>query len=143
MEEKKKALVRWIKKHKKELIIAGVGVSGIALIVAVVFGAKNSHLLEQILTSLKQLIGDNQKMPVEIVTPAKDDVLNNDIVSETAKSGVKVIHRAPHDVSEFIRNLPKGYNASAEKLAMAAEKGIELLPGQTIVKSYRTGGECA
>ncbi|MBO4617488.1 MAG: hypothetical protein J5717_09035, partial [Lachnospiraceae bacterium] len=47
--------------------------------------------------------------------------------------------KAPHKVREHIRNLPEGHNASAEKIALAAQKGLDLLPRQTIVVEYETG----
>ena len=47
-----------------------------------------------------------------------------------------VISNVPQEIKSHIRNLPKGWNASAEKLAIAAEKGYLLLPGQTWVDSY-------
>lgn len=51
--------------------------------------------------------------------------------------------RKPHDVAEHLRNLPEGRKASPEKIAAAAEHGYDLLPGQTWVENYRTGGLAA
>ncbi len=42
----------------------------------------------------------------------------------------------PIEVSEHLRNLPEGWNASAEKMLSATEHGYQLNPGQTWVDTY-------
>ena len=42
-------------------------------------------------------------------------------------------------VSEHLRNLPSNQKPSLEKLALAAERGITLESGQTLVDSYVKG----
>ncbi|MDD3185315.1 MAG: hypothetical protein ACOX1S_14975 [Anaerostipes sp.] len=42
----------------------------------------------------------------------------------------------PIEVSEHLRNLPEGWNASAEKILSATEHGYQLNPGQTWVDTY-------
>lgn len=135
--EERKSLIQWIKEHKKELIIAGVS---IAAIIAVIIGIKNHKALEEAWASLKKLV---EKTPETIpivntasiaeVTPVKDIVEINIVTTD----------RIPHDVAEHLRNLPEGWKASAEKIATAAEHGYDLLPGQTWVEAYRTGGFAA
>ncbi len=51
--------------------------------------------------------------------------------------------RAAHNVSEHVRNLPPGCNASQEKIESATGHGYSLEPGQTWVESYTTGNKSA
>lgn len=51
MEKEKNKLLIWIKKHKLELIIAGISVT---TIIAVILGAKNYEVLEEMRASLKK-----------------------------------------------------------------------------------------
>ena len=132
MEEEKKTCITWIKEHKKELIIAGVSVTAIIL---AIIGLKNQKELETAWKSLKNLI---EKVPDNVQTP--DFPVVSDAVSIVEKP---VIPHTPHDVPLHLRRLPQGQKPSAEKLAQAVELGIELLPGQTLVNSYRTGGAAA
>ena len=134
MEKEKKTFLDWIKKHKKELIIAGVS---IAAIIAVIVGIKNHKALEEAWSSLRKLVEKTpetihvkKQMPITEVTPVKDSVEINIVTAD----------RIPHDVAEHLRNLPEGWKASVEKIATAAEHGYDLLPGQTWVEAYRTGG---
>ena len=132
MEEQKKTCITWVKEHKKELFIAGVSVSTIIL---VILGLKNQKALEEAWKSLKKLV---EKVSEEICTVEAPVV--QDTVSVLDKISVT---RAPHDVERHIRTLPESWKASAEKLAQAEELGIDLLPGQTLVNPYRTGGAAA
>lgn len=141
MEKEKKSLMDWIKDHKKELIVAGVSIT--ALILAIL-GIKNRKAIEEAWNTLRQIV--NQK-PAAIkpstITPVSEIKIKTETLTNVVESNIIPITKAPHDVSEHIRNLPNGYKPSAEKLALAAERGLELLPGQTIVDAYRTGGAVA
>lgn len=137
MENEKKTFVDWVKEHKKELIIAGVS---IAAIIAVIIGIKNHKALEEAWSSLRKLVERAleampvaKSVPVTEVSPVKEIVEVNIISAD----------RVPHDVAEHLRNLPEGWKASAQKIATAAEHGYDLLPGQTWVEAYRTGGMAA
>lgn len=134
--EERKSLTQWVKEHEKELIIAGVS---IAVISAVIIGIKNHKALEKVWESLRNLVEKtSDTVPVANtisfaeVTPVKD----------IEEIGI-VANRIPHSVVEHLRNLPEGWRASEEKIATAAEHGYDLLPGQTWVETYRTGGRVA
>lgn len=131
MEEEKKTCITWIKEHKKELLIAGVSVSAIIL---AIIGLKNQKVLDDVKESLKILI---EKSPEESL------VLEN--VSENLVPEIDKVtkNRNPYDVPGFVRKLPIGQKASAEKLAQAAELGIILPEGKTFVNSYHVGGVAA
>lgn len=137
MENEKKTFVDWIKEHKKELIIAGVS---IAAIIAVIIGIKNHKALEEAWASLRKLV---EKAPETM--PVAKSVPDTDVlpVKEIVEINIISADRMPHDVAEHLRNLPEGRKASAQKIATAAEHGYDLLPGQTWVEAYRTGGLAA
>ena len=138
MEKEKKSLVKWIKEHKTQLIIAGISIT---TIVAIILGIKNRQTLEEAWSSLKRVA---EKVPDKSQSVCKciETVQEVPKASVTNESIIQIT-RIPHDVSEHVRNLPSGYKASAEKLALAAERGLDLLPGQIIVEAYRTGGFAA
>ena len=128
MEKEKKAFVNWVKKHKKELITAGVSVT---IIITVILGIKNRKVLERKWASLKKLVEKNPQDISEIkVAPISKIAPIQDIVIDRTVS----IARTPHDVRGHIRNLPEGRKASADKIVR-----YNLKPGQTWVDSYRTG----
>lgn len=137
MENEKKTFMDWIKEHKKELIIAGIG---IASIITIIVGIKNHKTLEETWASLKKLV---EKTPETV--PSIKSVLVTEVapVKDIVDINIVTVDRIPHDVTEHLRNLPEGWKASAEKIATAAEHGYELLPGQTWVEAYRTGGIAA
>lgn len=137
MEKDKKTFLDWIKKHKKELIIAGVS---IAAIIAVIMGIKNREALGEAWSSLRKLV---EKTPEAI--PTVNSASNVQVMHAKVIEEVDILRtdKIPHDVAEHLRNLPEGWKASAEKIATAAEHGYNLRPGQTWVEAYRTGGFAA
>ncbi len=130
MGEEKKTFLGWIKKHKKELIIAGFS---LVTIIAIIILIKNHKSLDELWSYLKS----------KIEKKTDDIELSDDLVSEMKESDFESINRIPHSVSNHLRNLPEGWNASAEKIATAAEQGYELRVGQTWVAGYRTGQRSA
>ncbi len=137
MENEKKTFVDWVKEHKKELIIAGVS---IAAIIAVIIGIKNHKALEETWSSLRKLV---EKAPEAMPVAKSVPVTEVSPVKEIIEVNIISADRVPHDVAEHLRNLPEGWKASAQKIATAAEHGYDLLPGQTWVEAYRTGGMAA
>lgn len=133
MEEKKKTFVIWVKKHKTELIIAGISV---AAIITVIFRAKNKKTLEEVWASLKKLV---EKEPKEISSVAVPEVSETVHSSDVVVISTTHTEQIPHDVREHIRNLHEGCKASTEKIATAAERGYNLMPGQTWVKAHTKG----
>ena len=137
MEKDKKTFLDWIKKHKKELIIAGVS---IAAIIALSMGIKNREAQGEAWSSLRKLL---EKTPEAI--PTVNSASNVQVMHAKVIEEVDILRtdKIPHDVAEHLRNLPEGWKASAEKIATAAEHGYNLRPGQTWVEAYRTGGFAA
>lgn len=129
MEKEEKTFVNWVKKHKKQLIIAGVST---AAIISIIVGIENQKALEEVWASLRKLI---EKKP-DVISVVDNTV---SITEVTPVKDIVTTGKIPHDVAEHLRNLPEGWKASAEKIATAAEHGYDLLPGQTWVETYRTG----
>lgn len=143
MKEEKKGFIKWVKAHKKELIIAGIS---IASIIGIIIAIKNKDSIVALWESLRKSI---DRTPVKSVANSYDAVENiiyeSVSVAETV-SEAQIIQfpvgrniQSTFDVSDHIRNLPNGCNASAEKIATAAEHGFKLKLGQTWVDGYTKG----
>ena len=128
-------MIKWIKAHKKQLTLAGIGV---AALIAVVLGIKNKDSLYALWTSLKGTVEPTADKISEAAALTVDDIpedaplllLSND-------------PRVSQEIRRHIRNLHEGYEASPEKKASALEMGIILEEGQTWVKDYVKGGRAA
>lgn len=82
------------------------------------------------------------------VENAASELMSSDLICiQQFEESYSEVHekaeRAAHDVSEHVRNLPPGWNASQEKTETAADHGYTLGPGQTWVESYTTGNKSA
>ena len=108
----------WTRKHKKGLIItcSFVAVVGTA-VVFIINGKKVSVPVEEL---VENTLAEGPKTP--LLPPANEatSTIENAIITTFPRS-------------EFIRQLPTGQHASLAKLSQAAEMGIELKPGETIV----------
>ena len=130
MREQKSKFIKWVKEHKRELIIAGVSLTAIILTI------RNRDSITMLWEYLKKSIekpqtkippnsyGDMEKITVFPTVPM---VLIPEAHLETT---------IPVNVCEHIRNLPNGHHPSPEKVAEAIELDIILKPNQTWVKSY-------
>lgn len=130
MNEKNK-MIHWIKDHKKQLIIAGIG---IAALIALVLGIKNKGTLKSLWASLKGTVEPTSEAITETVTQPLEEsstlLLSND-------------SHVPLEVRRHIRTLPEGWKASPEKIASALEYNIILTERQTWVDSYIKGRDVA
>ncbi len=131
MKEQRK-LIRWIRDHKKALIIAGIS---IGTLIAIVLGIKNREAIKGLWASLRKAVEKPaihvaKVPPVETARPSVEDVVT--VVAQHREA-------IPFDVSKHIRNLPDGRHASADKIATALENGFVLAKGQTWVKDYAKG----
>lgn len=137
MEKEKETFVIWVRKHKTELIIAGISV---AAIITVILGEKNYKSLEEMWASLKKL---GEKAPKGIPSATLPQVTETALISDIVVINKTHTEQIPYDVSEHIRNLHEGWKASTEKIATAAERGYNLKPGQTWVETYTKGRSAA
>lgn len=118
----KQKMFQWIKKNKKNLITAGIC---IAIVSLMIFSCSDVGVLESLFAKLKKaMTGSGAKAAAAV---------NNEAVSSLQKPNVLI------EVGTHIRNLPKGWHASETKIAQAAQSGIQLSDGQTIVDAYMKG----
>ena len=129
--EDRKSLIRWIKDHKKQMIIAGISIGTLILII---LGIKNRAAIKAVWDSLKGVV----KHPT---AKAAEEVAK--VVTEIVTAVVSNSETLPFEVSRHIRNLPDGWHASPEKVAEALKNNIILMDGQTWVDSYVKGGVAA
>ena len=138
MEKEKNKLLIWVKKHKLELIIAGISVTAI---IAVILGVKNYEALEEMRASLKKLVEKTSKEIPSVSVPQVPEMV---LIPDTAVTDTTHQEQPVYDVvREHIRNLHEGWKASPEKIAMAAERGYDLKQGQTLVDEYTRGRTAA
>ncbi len=119
---------KWVKEHRTELAVGG-GILGVSVAALLICKKVTS-------TNIGQGLKNAGGIP-------REPIISNDTITkvtrEVSSCKVTAIEKPPHAVSEHIRNLPLGWEASPEKIASAAEHGYELLPGQTWVEAYFTG----
>ncbi|HHX60379.1 MAG TPA: hypothetical protein GX707_06540 [Epulopiscium sp.] len=137
IEKEKGAFIKWVKAHKKELFLAGIS---IASLIGIIVGIKNKDSINKLWTVLQKTVS---RMPADkVATKVTENSIS--VVETVSASDIILLpahneYRAIFDVKGHIRNLYEGWNTSPEKMAAAAEHGIELLPGQTWVESYTKG----
>ena len=124
-------IIQWIKAHKKQLILAGIG---IAAMIALVLGIKNKDTLKTLWASLKGAVEPTAERISDAVTTTVTE-----IPTETPALLLSNDPRVAQEVRRHIRNLHEGWHASPEKLAAAREMGILLQEGQTWVDNYMKG----
>lgn len=120
----------WWRRNKKIVIVVGGILTAAGCGYAVY---KNWDIIKGLFVSTKPelIVINSQRVPVKVTAPAVDIFAEN---LETIRQNIN--GGEAFDVSTHIRNLPKGWKASPEKIAEAAELGINLLDNQTLVDSY-------
>jgi len=111
---------RFVKRHKTKIIV------GSAVVVTGILVAKNWEFIIDCFST--DLLPNSTGLKDIFSIPATDIIHN--VVSDVP---------ARNNLIQFplsIRNLPEGWNSSAEKLALAEEIGIDLLPQQTWVVPF-------
>lgn len=133
MEERKKKGIEWIKGHKTELFVAGIS---IGTIIVLILKMKNYEMIEEKIRELNKIVKNIQEVPQVVEETNNTEKMSMSVLCEHA------LH-APHEVRMHLRNLPTGYKPSLMKIEAATKYGLELLPGQTFVEAYHTGGNAA
>lgn len=134
--KERKGFIRWIKEHKKELIIAGIG---IGTLVTIILGIKDRETIIALWDSLRKVMNNSSEKVAETATKATVEV-HQEPVNEVLSTVTSNVNTLPFEVSQHIRNLPDGWHASAEKIADALKNNIILLEGQTWVDDYMKRG---
>ena len=130
VEEKKTDFLKWVKQHKKQLILAGISLS---VIIGIILGVKNKEVLEELWKTFK---GSTKKELQPEFNPRSltQTVLPENDVLITPRN--YTLPQEPVDVDMHIRTLTGGRVHSAEKAAEAEALGIFLLPNQTLVDPH-------
>ena len=132
--KEKSQVIQWIKGHKKQLLIAGLG---IAALIAVILAIKNKNALKAFWSSIKKVT----ETSAETITDTASAV--SEVSSDTSTALSNTEKCVPQEVGRHIRNLHEGGHASADKIALAKEHNIVLKEGQTWVEAYTKGGSAA
>ena len=136
-DKEKSAFIKWVKAHKKELILAGIS---IITLMGIIVGIKHEGSIKEVWTALKNAVSKTSAdKTVMKVAKNSVSVVETVSISDVISLPVHKECKATFDVTGHIRNLYEGWNASPEKIATAAELGIDLLPGQTLVDRYTKG----
>ena len=134
----------WVVQHKTEIIV------GAATITIIVGGFVVWNNKATIFESIQKI-----KPSLKLTTPKTSPVIKSIPAATTARQTAQVATASSnsigetartvceHQRSEFIRTLHNGWNTSPAKIAEAAERGVELQMGETLVKSCLVGSKCA
>ena len=130
-----KRIKTWFLKHRKGVLITATILAITGTIVILLINGKKVKM------PVKELA---EKLVPETPKALKPVEKAMNIVEQVTPEAVKVAETVTVEVdgvlktfprSEFIRQLHEGWHASAAKIAQAAEMGINLKPGETIVNA--------
>lgn len=127
---RRRKLIRWIKQHKRELTLLGIGTGAVILII---LGIRNKEALKAYWRTLVKTITKTNRTVNPVVKPPGDTVKAVEDTITTVEKAGEVI---PFKVRGHVRILPRGCHASPEKIASAP---FALKDGQTWVVDYMKG----
>lgn len=122
------ASISWVKTHRKQLIVASVGIA--AMVGAIVFMKNKVSIKTLWATKTAKNISTDKTMPQLIISEPS----GLEIEIPTRKY---TLPTEPFNVSRHVRTMATGKHHSPEKAAEAATLGIKLLPNQTLVDAYK------
>lgn len=128
--EQTRAFKEWWKRNWKKVAFGAVVIGGGILI------ARNWDEVVAIVEKATTMLKPNTKVLPCVETPC---VFKDTEMASSVEQAINMVCKSsenPFDVSQHIRNLPKDWNPSPEKIAEAAELQINLLPHQTLVDAY-------
>ena len=139
----------WYENNRTKILVC-FGVTAVLTVGGILifkrFRTTKIQVLKGKLSNCRQLLKETQEL-TRLANTQKKNSISIKNISSPSKSilpKVTVISRSgttktPHRVNGYVRNLPVGWNASAEKIATAAEHGYVLGAHQTWVVEYQTG----
>ena len=130
METERYSFIKWVKVHKKSLLLAGISVTAI---IGVIFVPKNKDAIMDLWESFEKGI---TKIPEKLPEPLSEASVTPPAPEEIIPARKYTSPQEAYGVDQHIRNLSGGRHHSAEKAAGAAALGISLSPNQTLVDSY-------
>ena len=148
----------WIKEHKKALVVGGIVVAGgVTLLILKRKGVRPGDMIKWAKSPVLRKSGkiglDTGGKAAESIAAIRPQtyplaaeetggLIQAAVNIDQSPIALQTVAQAPtmpFDVSQHIRNLHAGWKASPTKVAEAAARGIELLPGQTLVVAYQKG----
>lgn len=128
--QEKKYVKSWIKAHKKELVVAGITITGLLLLVV---GIENKEELTKLFCIIEDRInvGKNNTSVMQINAEKTSNIVSIEPYLNNT--------RAPHYVEGHPMKLAAGKKISEEMLEFVKENNIELPPNYTFRRSYETG----
>lgn len=132
--ETKSHFIAWIKAHKKELVLAGIGIT---TIIGIILGINNRQTIMKLWSSLANSIKRTPasgKVPILASQATSSPTISINTVKKTTRA--YALPTKAFKVRGHIRTMPVGKHHSIKKAAEAAALGIVLLPNQTLVNSY-------
>ena len=134
MTREKENFIKWVRVHKRELVIAGVCITAV---ISVILGYKNKAELMKLWKSLEGKICKQSQTKTIINDSKKVDVISSvEPFSVAIAEYASNIIANPQTVTAHKRNLPEGWKASPNKMSTALENGFNLQGNQTWVKEY-------
>ncbi len=127
----------WWEKHWKKVIAGAVIVGGTILVI------RNWDEITAIAEELTSVLKPEIKDLPHVFEPSMVEEVSACPMQEVAKDLFRKAPETTFDVTAHIRNLPKNWHASPEKIAEAAKLQIDLLPHQTLVDAYTKGIKAA
>ena len=144
MESEKKGFAAWVRKHKKQLIAAGLSVAAIAGLVAVAYIKRDSiaELWQNLKDLLEKSISPKQITSDEVIrqeTTILSDI-NEDGCSFTEHTTISAKRSySACTVAEHLRKLPLGHHPSPSKYPELELYGLTPEDGYTVMTEYQKG----
>ena len=121
----------WVKAHKKELLISGA----ITIVGGIIIINNKETILKWFENGIPKMVTSHRPKNVAACSASK---IAETVVEESIQNASPAT-RTPFKVSEHVRNLPKGWHPSKEKVAYALANGYTLGENQTFVRGYTKG----
>ena len=131
----------WAIQHKSEIIL------GVTVVTAVVIGVvawNNKEIIIKSIHKVKPALKPATPNTIPMATPIQIPSVVTQVPTVSPNPVTETVRTVcEHSRSGGIRNLHEGWKASIAKIAEAAEKGILLEEGQTLVNSCTVNSKCA
>ena len=135
--------IKWVKKHKRALIIAGISIT--ALISLAVY---NKDSINELWNYLRKRINEHPESVKKVTHTIKNtvntvaDVKEGNNVTYIKTKSLETISEKTSDnkvidINSYFRNLPKGRKASPEKIKEVQELGLIMPAGKTYVNAHK------
>ena len=148
MESEKKGFAAWVRKHRKQLIKAGLSVAAVAALIAVAYIKRDSIAeLWQNLKALLEKSNSSKLITSDEVIRQETTILteiNENVCSITEQTTISAKHSySACTVAEHLRKLPRGQHPSPSKYPELELYGLTPEDGYTVITEYQKGAAIA